>query len=457
MPKFSKTYSTLGKETRDPDLPLDAELEESPEQFTGLTGTANDVNEYLTSKLYPLAMESREDRTPINLSERPDAILRALQAGSNVADAPASFVRNKVYGKLSGIDKDDASGEDIVGALEQKIGAPVPEVPGATLKMKDVLGAGTEMALDPALMAAAFPLIRGTVLPKLPREIPQMVVNPRMEVKEGLGQLYKERQGLRDRYGPKSPVEVSPRQTTEETEKLIPEEKLKEAKMEELRNRPQTPPNQLLSKRNKQTTDLIEKQYDPSFGRPKYHEKIGGIVDNLNTGRMSTEQAMQELNAMGLDDSQTDYFIRKLTHLDNSAKRYAESLDRSDPEFFKKILERTSDPEYGKYAELQNMEMSPRYANPKNQPYQSGKKLPPHPKLITAKDMIVETDGIASLNENELKAFFKEIYAPNANNRPLISGIVEKYREINPKDEASWQRFLDEALSMKNKQMRPKN
>ena len=138
---------------KDPDLKNE---ELSEEDVSPLSGTAKTLQDYLTSKLYPLVAKDKEkdDYTPINLTEVNDAPLRLMQAVGNVVDTPASYARRGIYNILGGEDKDEVSGSDIIGQAEKNVGAPVPEMPGATLKMKDALGLGTEIIADPLMLGA---------------------------------------------------------------------------------------------------------------------------------------------------------------------------------------------------------------------------------------------------------------------------------------------------------------
>jgi hypothetical protein len=138
---------------RDPDL-TNEDLSE--EDVSPLSGTAKTLQDYLTSKLSPLIAKDKEkgDYTPVNLTEVNDAPLRLMQTIGSVADVPASYARRGIYNVLGGEDKDEVSGGDIIGQVEKNVGAPVPEMPGATLKMKDALGLGTEIIADPLILGA---------------------------------------------------------------------------------------------------------------------------------------------------------------------------------------------------------------------------------------------------------------------------------------------------------------
>lgn len=138
---------------RDPDL-TNEDLSE--EDVSPLSGTAKTLQDYLTSKLSPLIAKDKEkgDYTPVNLTEVNDAPLRLMQTVGSVADVPASYARRGIYNVLGGEDKDEVSGHDIIGQVEKNVGAPVPEMPGATLKMKDALGLGTEIIADPLILGA---------------------------------------------------------------------------------------------------------------------------------------------------------------------------------------------------------------------------------------------------------------------------------------------------------------
>lgn len=71
-------------------------------------------------------------------------------------------IRNAIYKGISGEEK-EASGADIAGALEQRVGAPMPQFPGASIKTKDVVGAPIGLLTDPTTylgVGAAKPATR---------------------------------------------------------------------------------------------------------------------------------------------------------------------------------------------------------------------------------------------------------------------------------------------------------
>lgn len=152
-------------EMRDPDSALNVKeedeikLEESPKvgkpdfkQNLGEKGGA--VMNYLTDKLAPLMAKDAEkgDYSPVDLTKAGDAPLRMLSAVGNVADIPAASLRKHIYNWLSDENKEAASGHDIMDALEKKIGAPVPSMPGASFSGKDMFGHIADIGLDPLLI-----------------------------------------------------------------------------------------------------------------------------------------------------------------------------------------------------------------------------------------------------------------------------------------------------------------
>lgn len=151
-------------EMRDPDLPLnikedDVELDKpskikKPDYKSTLGEKGGAVMNYLTDKLAPLAAKDaeNEDYSPIDLTKATDAPIRALSAVGNVADVPAAFLRKHIYNMLSGENKKEASGHDIMDALENKVGAPIPSMPGASFTGKDMFGHIADIGLDPLMI-----------------------------------------------------------------------------------------------------------------------------------------------------------------------------------------------------------------------------------------------------------------------------------------------------------------
>ena len=99
--------------------------------------------------LAPLLVENAEagETKPVNLIEKNPLEVgkRVLETVDNVTGKP---IRKYVYEKLSDNEKENPSGSDIIEALETKLGRPVPEVSGATLKMKDMLGLAADVGLS---------------------------------------------------------------------------------------------------------------------------------------------------------------------------------------------------------------------------------------------------------------------------------------------------------------------
>lgn len=123
-----------------------------------LTGRAKQIQDYLDKKLAPFYTKKDPEtgeEIPLDYSS-PDAPLRTFGALATVADIPASKVRKSIYSKLTGEEKDEVSPTDVVTGLEKKIGAPIPEMPGSTLKMKDILGYGVIAPVTDPLMYTPF-------------------------------------------------------------------------------------------------------------------------------------------------------------------------------------------------------------------------------------------------------------------------------------------------------------
>lgn len=121
---------------------------------------------YLMDKLSSITVKKEDEKdeegniipgdyTPVNLAETPDAPLRVLNAAGKVADIPAGHLRKFVYNTLlDGKEKNEVSGHDIANLLEDKVGAPVPNFPGASFTGNDVLSHGIEFGLDPLVLPA---------------------------------------------------------------------------------------------------------------------------------------------------------------------------------------------------------------------------------------------------------------------------------------------------------------
>jgi hypothetical protein len=126
----------------------------SKPDFTETMGeTVGGAMNSLTDKFAPFIAKDEEggDYTPISLTDVNDAPMRALKVVDNVTGRP---LRRSIYETLGGEEGKDVSGFDIMDKLQDKYGA-MPEMPGATLKMKDALGLGLDLALDPTILIPA--------------------------------------------------------------------------------------------------------------------------------------------------------------------------------------------------------------------------------------------------------------------------------------------------------------
>lgn len=120
----------------------------------------------VASAPFLLGDEAKAASEDIENYERPSQLKGILEGASKAAHVVDKVtgepLRKSVYKALGGEDKEEVEGSDIISAMENKIGAPVPEMPGATIKMKDMLGIAADVGLDASNVIPGVMPVKGS-------------------------------------------------------------------------------------------------------------------------------------------------------------------------------------------------------------------------------------------------------------------------------------------------------